>query len=578
MNRRERRATRKQGRGSAVPAGGPAPPLGPIASLFGAAVNHFRAGRMADAERACRDALVFDPRHFESLHLLGVIALKSGRGDIAVDVLRSAIAVNGTSAVCQNNMGLALAALGRLDEAGAHFTQAVALDPTLVAAHVSLGNTLKAAGDLAGAAACYRRALALEPRYAVAHFNLANVLKEQGALDEAIAHYQQALAFEPNSAETLSHLANALDRQGNADDALSTYRRALAIKPGHAESHNNLGNLLWRQGDLDAAITHYRSALAQNPAFVDARNNLGSVLRKQGKLADALDCFEAALDIDPRHAGTQVNLCTTVYTLSLADRDAAAACAAALLDLHGDKPLMRRGLGGILGVHFNQQDDGEYSKVLFDGFAEAFDKTLAELQYLDMVEAITKALDISADRGPLFDVLDAGCGTGLCGPHVRPFARSLVGVDLSPRMLDKARAAGIYDRLACGDAVAFMAQNVAAFDLIISSDVLPYVGNISRFAQAAHRALRDNGRIAISAESLDQEGCEAGFRIAPSGRYKHARRYLETTFGDAGFAVGRTIADVMRMEGGQPIEAWVVVAEKRVLGREPDRSGASIRP
>jgi protein O-GlcNAc transferase len=272
------------------------------ANLFASAVDHFRAGRVAEAEQACRDALKFDPDHFDSLHLLGVISYKTGRSDVAVDIFGKAIASNGASAECHHNLGLALVRLDRIDEATAHFTQAVALDPTAVAAHVSLGNALKAEGKLDDAAVQYRRALALKPDYTLAQCNLGNVLREQGKLDEAITQYRLALGFEPRSVMVLSNLAKTLDRKGEADDALATYRRALALKPNDPELHNDFGNLLWQQGRLDDADTHYQRALALKPDFVEAFYNRGGAAQAADRHDEALASFDKALALKPDYA------------------------------------------------------------------------------------------------------------------------------------------------------------------------------------------------------------------------------------------------------------------------------------
>ena len=197
---------------------------------------------------------------------------------------------------------------------------------------------------------------------------------------------------------------------------------------------------------------------------------------------------------------------------------------------------------------------------MFDNFSSSFDKTLTGLGYSPA--ALAQALEIDASQGPVLDILDAGCGTGMCGTLLKPVARSLVGVDVSQRMLDKARALSIYDRLEAGDAADFMARSAEAFDLIVMADVLAYVGDLTQMLETAYRALRRSGRMAVSTENLDREGQVDGYRLWPSGRYKHSKRYLEAVFRDAGFVIGNMSESDLRREGGQMIEAWIVVAEK----------------
>src|SRR5262249_33608398 len=156
----------------------------------------------------------------------------------------------------------------------------------------------------------------------------------------------------------------------------------------------------------------------------------------------------------------------TLYALSVADRERAIAHASRLLGGHADKPLLKRGLSGLLGIAPDHSQDSEYARAVFDQFADSFNSTLASLGYLDMPRTLANALCLRPEDPPL-DILDAGCGTGLCGPLLKPAARSLIGVDLSPKMLDKARALSIYDRLVTVDAVAFMAENPDAFDVVV---------------------------------------------------------------------------------------------------------------
>jgi tetratricopeptide (TPR) repeat protein len=181
MSRKERRAGQKQGN---MPRPARAAPAGPANALVTAAVHHFRSGQFAEAERACRDALAFDPNHFDALHLLGVIALRFGNNEAALDLLGKAIALNDRDSESRLNIGLVFAALGRCDKAVAQFTRAIDLNPTSVPALTCLGNVLKQQGRLDEAAAQYRRALAVKPD-AMVHYNLGNVLSAQGELAEA---------------------------------------------------------------------------------------------------------------------------------------------------------------------------------------------------------------------------------------------------------------------------------------------------------------------------------------------------------------------------------------------------------
>jgi predicted TPR repeat methyltransferase len=557
MNRKERRAAQKQGAAASRPAqaaGGSG-----VDALVATAAKHFRAGQLAEAEQACRAALAAQADHFEALHLLGVIASRLGHREAALDLLGKAIAVNARDLQARLNLGLVYVALGRHEEAAAQFAHAGELDPACVPALIYLGNVRKEQGRLDDAAAQYRRALAVRPD-AMAHYNLANVLALQGERGEAISHYRHALAFEPNAVQVLNNLGRVLDVDGRGDEALTIYRRALALAPDNADVHNSLGILFWQRGELDEAAVHYRQAVVLQPAFLDAYNNLSHVLKKQDRLAEAYACLQHAMAIDPNYESTQLNLCAALYQLDITDHAAATHEAGRLLAVHGERPLIRRGLAGLVDAGADVAHDSDYARALFDRFANTFDKTLTGLGYNPT--PLAQALEIDLQTGARFDILDVGCGTGISGAVFKPVARTLTGVDLSRPMLEKARARAIYDRREHGDAVDFMGRNTDAFDLVVMADVLTYIGDVTRIVQGAHQALRGRGRVAASVESLDLEGQAEGYRAWPSGRYKHSRRYLEEAFAAAGFVVRKIIASDFRRDAGAMIGAWVIVAEK----------------
>ena len=118
------------------------------------------------------------------------------------------------------------------------------------------------------------------------------------------------------------------------------------------------------------------------------------------------------------------------------------------------------------------------------------------------------------------DVLDAGCGTGLCGPLLAPYARRLVGVDLSERMLAQARAREVYDELVKGELTDYLRASAGMFDAIVSADTLVYFGPLEEVVEAAERALRPGGHVVFTVE----EQPESGYSLSVNGRYRHARR------------------------------------------------------
>jgi predicted TPR repeat methyltransferase len=160
-------------------------------------------------------------------------------------------------------------------------------------------------------------------------------------------------------------------------------------------------------------------------------------------------------------------------------------------------------------------------------------------------------------------LLDAGCGTGWCGPLLRSTAARLVGVDLSPGMLAQAHRRNVYDELHKAELTAFMTTHPATFDFIVSADVLCYFGRLDEAIRAAHDALLPGGLLCFSVEALKDAAPDEEFRLGGHGRYAHAKPYLERVMAEAGFARAPAIEDgVLRQELGKPVEGYIVAARR----------------
>jgi tetratricopeptide (TPR) repeat protein len=230
MNRRERRAAEKSGKGGGKrPTAALAADSPFVALTYATATEHHRAGQLAQAEAACNAVLAVEPKHVGSLYLLGVIYQQAGRSDIAIGFLAKAIAVNDRVPECHAQIALAFRAAGRLDDAARHYRRALALNPGLMSAHYNLGNALREQGKLDEAAACYRRAIALDAKAAEPYNNLGITLMAQGILDEAAERLEQALTLKPEQIESYNNLCRVHLARGDLDQALAAISRALAI-------------------------------------------------------------------------------------------------------------------------------------------------------------------------------------------------------------------------------------------------------------------------------------------------------------------------------------------------------------
>jgi tetratricopeptide (TPR) repeat protein len=260
---------------------------------FDLALQHHRAGRLAEAEALYRQVLAAEPQHAGALHYRGVIAHQCGRHDLAVEWIGRAIALEPHSAAAHSNFGEACRALGRLDDAETAFRRAIELEASNASAHCNLGTLQRTRGEREEAAASYRRAIEIQPALAAAHYNLGTVLAELDRPEEAIAAFQRALQLEPNSADIHHRLGNAFAALDRFDDAAAAYRQALALKPDFAEAHTHLATMLRYLRHFDEAETEYHRALTLKPDLADAAFGLALQRLLLGDYASGWAPYEA---------------------------------------------------------------------------------------------------------------------------------------------------------------------------------------------------------------------------------------------------------------------------------------------
>jgi predicted TPR repeat methyltransferase len=205
---------------------------------------------------------------------------------------------------------------------------------------------------------------------------------------------------------------------------------------------------------------------------------------------------------------------------------------------------------------------------VFDQFADTFDDDLNDLDYQgpQLLARVLGDRLPSADAG--LDVLDAGCGTGLCGHVLRPYARYLAGVDLSESMIDKARCLNIYDDLVVDELTAFLAGSVKGFDLIACIDTLIYFGDLEEVLAKMTALLRDGGRLVVTCEASAEPRSTHGYQLAAHGRYGHTKPYVQRCLTLSGITNMVITEAVIRTEAGEAANGYVVLASKTV-GRQP---------
>src|SRR5215207_7330993 len=180
---------------------------------------------------------------------------------------------------------------------------------------------------------------------------------------------------------------------------------------------------------------------------IDEAVAVAVLLQNNEQLAEAQELFRRILDIDPEHAD---------------------------------------------GLH-------AFVERTLDSFATSFESKLERLSYRAPALVAAMIEDAGVEARRQLDVLDAGCGTGLCGAVLAPYARRLIGVDLSEGMPARAKEKGLYDAPEHGELTQYLSANRDTFDLIASADTLVYFGDLDPAVTAAG-VLRAGGWLIFTLE------------------------------------------------------------------------------
>ena len=291
-----------------------------VAHMLQLATVHYKSGKMPEAETTYRQILAAHPQHFDSLHMLGIIAFQTGRYKDAENLFEKALKVKKDAPVLFYHLGLALQEQGKLDNAVIKYRCATALKPDYIEAYCNAGTIFLRQEKFDEAAREYERAVTLRPDMAELHYNLAKALQKLGRLKESYTQYELAITLKPDYAEAYSELGTLLKKQCNLEDALKLQIKAVALNPRLVMARYNLGNTLKEQDELDDAAAQYTQALALKPDYFEAHINLGEVYIKQGKFNVAAVQYEQALALNPDSGGALSSLVHTFQHMCAWDK------------------------------------------------------------------------------------------------------------------------------------------------------------------------------------------------------------------------------------------------------------------
>ena len=418
-------------------------------------------------------------------------------------------------------------------------------------------------------------------------------LHQRGELAKASDIYDDILKVVPDSADALHYKGMIQHQVGESEKAIELIIRALDLVPVYPAALNNLGNIYRESGRLEEARERYRQVLEIAPEYVDTLVNMGVVHNGLRELPEAVEYLEKALAIDPEHAAAWHNLGNAYVQLKLYDEAKSAFEKSAkiepgntksfkeiakilyksgnrkesiktlehLLEQNPDDEIAKHMIAAFGGSEVPDRASERFVTQTFDSYATSFDEALARLEYKapQLVGDELKRLTRTDCR---IDILDIGCGTGLCGPIVKPLASKLVGVDLSAGMLRKAKQRDTYDSLHLAELTDFMQKSDATYDAIICVDTFVYFGKLDDAFVAAESILNPCGHLIFTVERHTLDESTEDFRLQHHGRYSHVDDYLERALSASGLVAQSMTPVVPRIELGEPVNGLLVVAYK----------------
>jgi len=386
------------------------------------------------------------------------------------------------------------------------------------------GDALSESGDRQGAIRCYHEAILCNGNHAPSYNNMGIEYKELGMYREAIACYKKALQIDSGLFQACYGMGVALQLLNEHDLAISAYETTLTIKPDLYIVYAALGDVYLNQGKVEQGIGCYKEYLKYSDDCLSVRESLAGAYVRIGDKPAAIEVYESIV-----RSGNEGAL------------------------------IAKYRISALRGENLKEIDPSSI-KSLFDKASGSFEERLVgKLQYI--APSLLRSLYdcVTAGSTEVIDkAVDIGCGTGLSGLEFRGVAKELIGVDVSPQMLEKAEEKNIYDDLVVDDVCDGLRRIEGEIDLAIAADVLIYIGDLNHLFEAVSEKISAHSLFVFSTEHMK----EGDYSLEETGRYRHSYRYVREMADKYGFDVKKFSIENIRKEKGEPVEGGLYVLGK----------------
>ncbi|MFZ2315959.1 MAG: tetratricopeptide repeat protein [Gammaproteobacteria bacterium] len=523
-------------------------------ALLTKAREWYERGQIDKAIQLLLSSVKADPHNVEILHLLAIFYIEENNFEAASTYLEKACALKPDDLVLTLHLANVLKIQKQFPKAEALLLSLMAEQPSVPPIYNNLGALYLAQDKLADAITAFQQAINLRADYADAYYNLGLAFSKAARRQEAINTYQALLTMQPDHVGALFQLGLVLMQLHQFEQAIQYFLRLEKSHPFHFETQTNLATCYLKLAQFVPAKAHYLKANNIFPEDTQVLFNLGVLEMQQGHLREAVQYYLAAVKLDANLLDAHNNL--GIAYMGLKDSPSALLHFKAALLLDPNNEVLRHTIDIIEHHQTLSTSPPAYIRALFDSYADHYDAHLVnELHY-----RLPKLMADKVKQFPSHDwhVLDIGCGTGLCGEYIKPLINTLVGVDLSGKMLAIAASKHIYNELIEADAVNYLAEHPSRFHLIIAGDVLVYEGDLQPLLAHAYTALLPQGYFMFNVEI----GSEYDYQMTESGRFAHNKEYVERIAQQLQFVVKQVDDIVIREQNQQPVQGYFFILQR----------------
>jgi predicted TPR repeat methyltransferase len=318
-----------------------------------------------------------------------------------------------------------------------------------------------------------------------------------------------------------------------------------------------LGRAQIAAGEPEAALVTLREANFLAPNLPVTAIALGEAMLASGALPTAVAEFQRALRLDPHSGDAHWWLARAWLDAGEPEKAKEHLNEARALGPRSEAEI-ERALVEAEAMACDARSSAGYVRHLFDQFSADYDERMIGSLGYRVPQILLELASMIGLTHTNANILDLGCGTGLTGQVFKPMAKRLVGVDLSPKMIEKARQRKIYDELVISDLEPFLQSRDNRFDLCLAGDVLVYLGELSGVMSGAARCLKPQGVFLFTVEATSG----TTFALGPKKRWQHSNEYLREVAAGAGFSVVGLMDCVPRHDAGQPIPGYAVALRR----------------